>query len=419
MKILLLGYGKEGQALENYFKSHKLHEDDKDFPEIEIWQDFTPEELLQRDYSPYDIIFRSPSVPPLHLKNESSVTKFFFDHCPCPIIGVTATKGKGTTCSFIYHLLKAHGEDAYLVGNIGEPAINVLDQLKETSVVVYEMSSFQLWDLQKSPHTAVIGTIEPDHLNVHKDYAEYKNAKANICRFQTTDDYLIYFKNNPESVELANITDRPHKIPYPFEIPDEVKDAIKIPGGHNIDNAIAALAAVASYKNISPDEYSREYKTEIIKGLQSFHGLPHRLEFVRELDGVKFYDDNFSTNTASTKVALTAFPGEKVIPIIGGLDKTDYQDLPELYEILNQDYIPAIILIGESGREFMNRYQNSALKGRLILADPLKDAVITAYTTAKITKTHLIIMSPAAASFDMFESVYDRGDQYKKIILDF
>lgn len=416
MKILLLGYGKEGQALENYFKSHKLHEDDKDFPEIEIWQNFAPEELLQKDYSPYDIIFRSPSVPPLHFKNESSVTKYFFDHCPCQIIGVTATKGKGTTCSFIYHLLKAHGEDVYLVGNIGEPAINALDQLKETSIVVYEMSSFQLWDLEKSPHVACLGTIEPDHLNVHKDYNEYKNAKANICRHQTTDDYLIYYQKNPESVKLADTTKKPHKIPYPFEIPDDVKNAIKIPGMHNQENAIAAIATVASYLNISPDEYLQRYKNEIIAGLSSFHGLPHRLEFVHEIDNIKFYDDNFSTNTASTKVALTAFPGEKIIPIIGGLDKTDYQDLPELYEILNQDCIPAIVLIGESGREFMNRYQNSALKGRLILADSLKDAITTAYAAAKITKARLVVMSPAAASFDMFKNVYDRGDQYKKII---
>ena len=413
MKILLLGYGKEGQALENYFKSHEKS------AEIEIWQDFTPEELKQRNYSSYDIIFRSPSVPPLHLKNESSITKYFFDHCPCPVIGVTATKGKGTTCSFIKSLLDAHQEDAYLVGNIGEPAINALDELKETSVVVYEMSSFQLWDLEKSPHVACIGTIEPDHLNVHKDYSEYKSAKANICRYQTADDYLIYYQKNPESVELARTTDKPHKIPYPFEIPDDIKAAIRIPGLHNLENAIAAIAAVASYKNISPDEYLREYRDEIITGLSSFHGLPHRLEFVRKIDGIKFYDDNFSTNVASTKVALTAFPGEKIIPIIGGLDKTDYQDLPELYKILNQDYIPAIILMGKSGHEFINRYQDSDLKDRLILTDSLKKAVEKAYEAAKNKDASIVVMSPAAASFDMFENVYDRGDQYKKIILDF
>ena len=153
MKILLLGYGKEGQATEKYFKSKYSN------ITVDILQDFNYNEIQQGDYSSYDIIFRSPSVPPLNLPNESSITKYFFDHCPCPIIGVTGTKGKGTTCSFIKALLDAHNEDAYLVGNIGNPAIDDLDSLKTTSVVVYEMSSFQLWDLTKSPHVAVVGTI--------------------------------------------------------------------------------------------------------------------------------------------------------------------------------------------------------------------------------------------------------------------
>ena len=197
MKIALLGYGKEGQATEKYFKNHFAN------VEIDVFENFTFDEISKKDYSSYDIIFRSPSVPPLHLKNESSVTKYFFDHCPCPIIGVTATKGKGTTCSFIKSLLDAHHEDAYLVGNIGEPSIDILDQLKPTSVVVYEMSSFQLWDLQKSPHIAIVGHLEPDHLNIHKDYAEYLYSKGNICRYQTTEDYCIYFKDNAETVKVV------------------------------------------------------------------------------------------------------------------------------------------------------------------------------------------------------------------------
>ena len=407
MKILLLGYGKEGQAIEKYLKNHE-----KD-AEIEIWQDFDRQELDQKDYSSFDCIFRSPSVPPLGLKNESSITKYFFDHCPCEIIGVTATKGKGTTCSFIKALLDASKEDAYLVGNIGEPAINVLDQLKEDSVVVYEMSSFQLWDLQKSPHIAVIGTIEPDHLNVHKDYDEYKWAKANICRHQTANDYLVYYKNNPESIQISEATDKAKKLPYPYEIPEDIKNAIRIPGNHNINNAIAALTAVACHKNISPDEYFKRYKNEIIEGLQNFQGLPHRLEFVRELNGVRFYDDNFSTNPASTEVAINAFINQPIIPIIGGRDKTDYDDLPKIHALLKSPHIPTVILIGESGHQLMNRYHQP----NYILTESLEDAVRTAYKTAKNHKNSIVLMSPSAASFDMFENVYDRGDQYKEIVL--
>jgi UDP-N-acetylmuramoylalanine--D-glutamate ligase len=406
MKIALLGYGKEGQATEKYFKNHFEN------VEIDVFENFTFEEISKKDYSSYDIIFRSPSVPPLHLPNESSVTKYFFDHCPCPIIVVTATKGKGTTCSFIKSLLDAHHEDAYLVGNIGEPSIDILDQLKPTSVVVYEMSSFQLWDLQKSPHIAIVGHLEPDHLNIHKDYAEYLYSKGNICRYQTTEDYCIYFKDNAETVKLVEDA-KALKIPYPFEIPEEIRNAINLPGEHNINNAIAAIAAVASYKNISPDEYLSDYKTEIIAGLESFHGLPHRLEYLRELNGVKYYDDNFATNPSSTKVAVDAFPNDKLVVILGGRDKTNYEDLPEIYDILKAPQVKKVVLIGESGHELFNKYQDE----RFVLAESLKEAIGVAKKEAENLSPSILMMSPAAASFDMFENVYDRGAQFKNLIL--
>ena len=404
MKIALLGYGKEGQAAEKYFKTHFN-------AKCDIFENFTPEEIKQRDYSPYDIILRSPSVPPLGLPNESSLTRYFFDHCPCPIIGVTATKGKGTTCSFIKSILDSLNQDAYLVGNIGTPAIEVLDNLKPTSVVVYEMSSFQLWDLQKSPHIAVLGHLEPDHLNVHKDYADYLAAKANITRWQTANDYLIYYSKNPETTKIAD-TSKAAKVPYPYEVSDDILKAVYLPGKHNQENALAAIAAVASYRNISPDEFIREKKTEIINGLSSFRGLPHRLEFLRELKNVKYYDDNFSTNPSSTRVAVNSFPGNNLVLIIGGRDKTNYEDLPEIYEILQAPQIKKIVLIGESGHELAEQYQDN----RFTLAKSLEQAVNIAQSTAETLKNAVVIMSPAAASFDMFENVYDRGEQYQKII---
>lgn len=404
MKIALLGYGKEGQAAENYFKTHFN-------AECDIFENFTTEEIKQRDYSSYDIILRSPSVPPLGLPNESSLTRYFFDHCPCPIIGVTATKGKGTTCSFIKSILDSLGEDAYLVGNIGAPSIEILGNLKPNSTVVYEMSSFQLWDLQKSPHIAVIGHLEPDHLNVHKDYADYLSAKANITRWQTENDYLIYYSKNPETVKIAD-TSKAQKIPYPYKVPQDILAAIHLPGVHNQENALAAIAATASYQNISPDEFIREKKSQIIEGLRNFHGLPHRLEFLRELNGVKYYDDNFSTNPSSTRVAVNAFPDSNVVLILGGRDKTNYEDLPEIYEIIKAPQVKKVILIGESGHELASRYQDS----RFTLANSLEAAVQSARKTAESLNSAVVIMSPAAASFDMFENVYDRGEQYQKII---
>ena len=406
MKIALLGYGKEGQAAEKYFKSHFEN------PEIDIFENFTYEEISKRDYSSYDIILRSPSVPPLHLPNESSLTRYFFDHCPCPIIGVTATKGKGTTCSFIKSLLDAHGANAYLVGNIGTPAIEVLDQLTANSIVVYEMSSFQLWDLEKSPHISVIGHLEPDHLNVHKNYDDYLSAKSNICRFQTENDYCIYYQKNPESVKLAK-NSKAKLIPYPFDIPASVKHSITLPGIHNQENAIAAISAVASYLNISPEEYLRKYQREIEQGLSSFHGLPHRLEYLRELNKVKYYDDNFATNPSSTRVAIQSFPNHAITIIIGGRDKTDYEDLPELYEILKAKQIKNIVLMGESGHELAQRYPDDT---RFAIVESLQEAITTAKKLAETEQNSILLMSPAAASFDMFENVYDRGAQFKNLV---
>ncbi len=407
MKIALLGYGKEGQSTENYFKKH--HDD----LECDVFENFTPEEISQKNFSNYDYVFRSPSVPPLNLPNETSVTKYFFDHCPCPIIGVTATKGKGTTCSFIASLLKAHHDDVYLVGNIGTPASDILDDLKPTSVVVYEMSSFQLWDLQKSPHIAVLGQLEPDHLNVHKDMADYLNAKANITKYQSENDYLVYFKNNPETVKIA---EKSHAtlVAYPSVIPAEIQNAITIPGKHNQDNAIAAITAVACYKNLSLEDYLDKYQSEIITGLQNFHGLPHRLEFLRELNQVKYYDDNFSTNPSSTRVAINSFPNDNLVVIIGGRDKTDNQDLPEIYEILKASNIKKIILLGESGHALAKKYQDD----RFIITESLQEAVNTARQEAEALSPSIVLMSPSAASFDMFENVYDRGDQFKRLIGD-
>ncbi len=406
MKIALLGYGKEGQATKKYFETKFKN------AKFDIFEHLTPAEFAAKDYSFYDIIFRSPSIPPLGLDNETTMTRYFFDHCPCPIIGVTATKGKGTTCSFTKALLDAASEDAYLVGNIGTPAIEVLDQLQPTSVVVYEMSSFQLWDLEKSPHVAVVGQIEPDHLNVHKDYADYLAAKAHITKNQSSSDFLVYYQNNPESVKIAE-TSKAQKITYPFSVPTEVKSAVKLPGKHNFENALAAIATVACYKNISPDEYLATSKSEIITGLESFKGLPHRLEFVRELNGVKYYDDNFSTGTSSTRVAVNAFPDDKLTLIIGGRDKTANTDLPEIHEILSAPQVKNVILIGESGHDLFAKYPDDP---RFHLAESLEEAVQTAQTLAAKNTPAIVLMSPAAASFDMFENVYDRGTQYQTLV---
>ena len=410
MKIALLGYGKEGQSTKHYFEEH--HQD----LVCDVFKNFTHDEIKKKDFSSYDLVFRSPSVPPLKLPNETSITKYFFDHCPCPIIGVTATKGKGTTCSFAKSILDALGEDAYLVGNIGTPAIDILDKLKPTSVVIYELSSFQLWDLNQSPHIAIIGHLEPDHLNVHRSYKEYLTAKSNICSHQTPDDYCIYYKDNSHAVEIAQ-TSPAHSISFPFEVPKTILKSIVLPGTHNQNNAIAAIAAVASYKNLTPNEFIQQFADDIAHGLRSFKGLPHRLEFIRELNHVKYYDDSFSTNPASTRVAIEAFPDSQIVVIAGGRDKTNNEDLAEIFQILTLPDVKRVVLIGESGHEIAHRYPHHTFREASSLSAAVTAARLEAEALSKhSTSPTIVLLSPSAASFDMFKNVYARGEQYQKLI---
>ena len=407
MKVAILGYGKEGQSSAKYFQKHGA--------DVKIWEHITPAEIKTTDFSPYDIVMRSPALPPQG-QDFSSQTKYFFDHCPAPIIGVTGTKGKGTTCSLIASVIRACGETVHLLGNIGTPALEALDNIQSSDVVIYEMSSFQLWDMHKSPHIAVVLRLEPDHLDVHKDYAEYVQAKANIAKHQVKDDYCIYFHNNPDSTKIAK-SSHGTRIPYP--VSGDRTDLmlalqhLAITGPHNAENAEAALNAAASYYDLTLAEFLTKYRKQIQKGLAEFHGLPHRLEFVRELHGIKFFDDNFATNLPSTRAAINSFRSHPTVLIAGGRDKTDNADLPDLAALFNRaKNLKRVVLIGESGHELATHYHSD----KFVLAETLTEAVTTAYKIAMDMPDSIVVMSPAAASFDMFTSYYDRGEQYQQLV---
>lgn len=410
MKIAILGYGKEGKSAETFFQNRQH--------EVRIFDNFTPDTIAQEDFSSFDLVLRSPSLRPQ--SGWSSMTKYFFAHCPCPIIGVTGTKGKGTTCSLITAILKALGKRVWLVGNIGTPALDVLDQIQNTDIVVYELSSFQLWDLEQSPHVAVVLGIEPDHLNIHQDYTEYVDAKAHIAKYQSTTDSCIYNQNNTDATAIARQTPG-QKIPYPIMKPSpelkSVLNSLSIPGQHNRENAEAALLAVAAYLGQDFSTFIVQNSTILQKALHDFQGLPHRLQFLRELHGVKYYDDNFCTNTASLEVALKAFPGQDIILIAGGRDKTNNADLPEIIQ-LAKTYATQTILLGESGHAIANMLPNDK---HFHLANNLAEAVSLAQVLAADKNPHrdnhpIVLMSPAAASFDMFENVYDRGTQFQQLV---
>lgn len=408
MNIAILGYGKEGHSVESYFK--------KRGDKIKIFDNFSPEDVTNFELENYDLVFRSPSIRPNG--NFSSITKYFFDHCPCQIIGVTGTKGKGTTCSMIAEILKTLGKKVWLVGNIGLPALDILDQIAPEDVVVYEMSSFQLWDLEKSPHIAVILRIEPDHLNIHKNFDEYVAAKANIAKHQSVSDFCIYFKNNEDSTEIAEKS-KGHHLIYPIQNQTEtlknLLNSLNVPGNHNKENAEAALLACAAYYYMPLDDFVAKYESKLLSAFSTFQGLPHRCQFVRELNNVKYYDDNFSTTIPSLEVALQAFPQDKIVLILGGRDKTNGENFPKIVNLLkNTKNIIATILIGEVGHEIFHNFKIPSLN--LTLAESLEEAVSVAKQKAEKASPAIVLMSPANASFDMFKNVYDRGDKYQKII---
>ncbi|MBR3132360.1 UDP-N-acetylmuramoyl-L-alanine--D-glutamate ligase [Candidatus Saccharibacteria bacterium] len=408
MKIAILGYGKEGKAAERYFAQHNA--------EIKVIDNFTEAELDTINLDGYDLILRSPSVRPRD--GFSSMTKYFFDHAKAPIIGVTGTKGKGTTCSLIETILTALGKKVYLVGNIGNPSIDVLDELTPDDVVVYEMSSFQLWDLKKSPQVAVILRIEADHLNVHYDFDDYVNAKGHIAEYQNPEDSIVYFSENEWSVRIANKSKAEHRAEYPLKKKpaglDEILNSLGVPGEHNKENAEAALLAVAEFLGVSLEELIKKNSDIIREALAKFKGLPHHIEFVRNIHGVDYYDDSFSASYPSLEVAIKTFNARPVILIAGGKDRG--LDLaPMKRAIFDADNLQKVILMGETSADLAKNEDAE----KFILVNSLEEAVENARKEAEKVNPELkpvVLLSPGAASFDMFKDFYDRGDQFKALV---
>lgn len=438
MDILILGYGVEGKSVENYFKHDPaIYE----HTSIDILDHFKKEELLFQDFSKYDLIFRTPSIPPKFIEAPkakiTSCTKYFFHHCPCPIIGITGTKGKGTTCTMTRDLLQALGKKAYLVGNIGLAALDVLPELTKNDVVIYEMSSFQLWDMDISPTISVVLRLEPDHLDVHESYAEYLSAKQNIVNFQTEDDFCIYFKDNQDTVSLASHS-KAKKLTYPYANAkaEQLLDNLQVPGDHNREDAKAALLAAFAFlkrsqKDLTFDTFLTENSTALAAALKNFQSLPHHIELVRELNGIKYYDDSFSTVSPALRACLNAFAGTPFVLIAGGKDKGfDLSDVKRL--IFDHQDLIKVVLIGETAAKLKagedpEKFVDCgtdfelAVKTAQTLAEQKLETEEANTDTCLVdkkpeVKNPVVLLSPCASSFDMFKSYKDRGDQFKALV---
>ncbi|MGA3291971.1 MAG: UDP-N-acetylmuramoyl-L-alanine--D-glutamate ligase [Candidatus Microgenomates bacterium] len=404
-RVAILGYGIEGQDAEKFFKSQGA--------KITILDKKLDENYLN-DLSKFDIIVRSPGVYrflPQIVESEksgaviTSAIKIFFDECKGKIIGVTGTKGKGTTSSLIYDILKAGGRDVYLSGNIGKPYLELLPKLTKDSWVVMEMSSFQLIDMDASPYIAVVLNITTDHLDWHKDREEYVNAKRNIVSHQKSDDFALLNEEYETPKSFAEVAKGKVVFFSKKKLDQEYKEGLLLRGEHNLEN-IAAAVETAKVVGINEDI--------ILKTVRSFKGLEHRLELVGTVDGVTFYNDSFATGPQPTIAAINSFTEPETL-ILGGSDKgLDYTELGDM--IAGNKNVQNIILIGFIRNLIKDALKKSNYLGEIIDLETSPMSEIVKKAKEVTPKDGVVILSPAAASFDMFKNYKDRGDQFKNAV---
>ena len=384
-----------------------------------------------------DILFRTPGMyfnqPVLQdfIKKGVVVTsemEVFFDICPCKIYAITGTDGKTTTTTIVAKTLEKAGKKVFLGGNIGTPLLPQIENITENDVAVVELSSFQLISMRKSPDVAAVTNIFEDHMNVHKDMAEYIGAKINILAHQNAFSKAVLNFDNEETKKLSHFVrgklvyfSRKEKLENGAFLSDDGylcykengkeekivhKDEIKIPGLHNVENYLTAIAILHG-----------DVDNECFKSVANeFGGVEHRIEFVRELDGVRYYNDSIATSPASVTAGLKAF-GKKVIIIAGGSDKQ--LDYTTLSGAINK-YVKVLILLGETAEKIKKAvvedasYNENEIK--IIDTNTLEEAVAVARENA--VSGDVVSLSPASASFDKYKDFEERGRHFKQVVKD-
>ena len=382
----------------------------------------------------FDIIFRSPSCMPDRpelveaVENGAVLTseiEMVLKLAPCKVIGVTGTEGKTTTTTLINEIVKKSGRKTYLGGNMGKPIFTKIRNVKPENIIILELSSFQLSDMDISPDISVVTNIYPDHLNVHKSYEEYREAKKNIFKHQSENGIVVLNYDNEFTREFAKEANgkviffsSKEKLDDGF-IYDKAdgtikyckdgvrrhimkKEDIKLRGIHNYENICAALAATSSIVDVDTQ----------VKAIEEFTGVEHRLEFVRELNNVKWYNDSIGTSPASTIAGLNSFD-EDIILLAGGSDKgLDYKEVGEAIA----RKVRALILTGPTSEKIENATKQ-ALNGKSIeiyYTSNMQESVNLAKEIAKAGD--VVLLSPASASFDLYKNFEDRGHQFKDCV---
>jgi UDP-N-acetylmuramoylalanine--D-glutamate ligase len=425
MKIAILGYGREGKAAYDYWNSSKnevvIHDnnDTLDLPKG-IKSILGKDAFDNLDKYSYDLIVRSPGLRLIlgSLKTPvTTSTNEFLINCKADIIGVTGSKGKGTTSTLIYKMLEESGIKSHIVGNIGTPALDELKNIKSNDVVVYEMSSFQLYDINTSPHTAVCLMVTEDHLDWHEDLEEYRLSKGNIFKYQKDEDVAVYYADNKVSSELSKLSNASTKYTYGIEGDVKVVDGwivafgdkilelskIALPGEHNLQNICAAIAACWNYT---------KDKEAIARVLTTFIGLPYHIELIKEKDKVKYYNDSFSTNPTAAIAAVKSFDEPKVL-FFGGFNKeTNFDDLAE---VVSKSKIRKVITYGQTGQNIYNIFKEHGIDG--VEYDSSADfSSIIKNGISSALQGDVVLFSPGCASFDMFTDYLERGNSFNDII---
>ena len=370
-----------------------------------------------------DLLFRTPGMHPDHpaiaaLRSRgaevTSEMEVFFSVCPCHIIAVTGSDGKTTTTTLVSEMLKKSGKTVWLGGNIGTPLLPLVKQMQPEDYAVVELSSFQLMDMHHSPARAVVTNLAPNHLDVHKDMEEYVAAKTNIFRYQGKEDLLILNGDNAITDGFAgkgitrkfsrqgqaHVCIRDGYICRGGQPVLAVED-ILLPGVHNIENYMAAIAVV---EGLVSDE-------DIRYVAKNFGGVEHRIELVRIKDGVRFYNDSIASSPSRTIAGLRSFP-EKVILIAGGYDKhIPYDELgPEICK-----HVKKLFLGGATGPQIRAAVENcGGQQPEIYDCENFEDAVRQAAKAARAGD--VVLMSPASAAFDQFKNFMVRGAFYKKLV---
>ena len=373
-----------------------------------------------------DILFRTPGMHPGHPAIQGMVAKgaritsemeVFFEVCPCNLIAVTGSDGKTTTTTLVSEMLKAAGKTVWLGGNIGTPLLPLVRQMKESDYAVVELSSFQLMDMTRSPHRALVTNLAPNHLDVHKDMEEYVDAKKNIFRYQDANGLLVLNADNAITAGFTGngktnfFSRQGHAyveirdgVIFRGETPVLKVEDILIPGVHNVENYMAAIAMV---EGLVEDETIRRVA-------KTFGGVEHRIELVRIKDGVKFYNDSIASSPSRTIAGLRSFQ-QKVILIAGGYDKHIPYDVlgPEICQ-----HVKMLVLGGDTGPQIRKAVEDcpgyDAAQLSIVDCGDFESAVRAAAAAAQ--DGDIVLMSPASAAFDQFKNFMVRGQFYKNLV---